>query len=124
MLRTIDLVLICAMIAAATVTYQVKHESELKLEEVRALQAAVKLQEDTIDLLKADWSLLNQPSRLQALATAFEADLKLTPIEAQQMALPDELPGKATDFAPVTAEGEAGEDVGPDANLKTGSVKP
>jgi hypothetical protein len=68
MLRTLDVVLVVAMVAAATITYQIKHAAEEKLAEVRELQAEIKLQEETIDLLEADWSLLNQPSRLQQLS--------------------------------------------------------
>ena len=117
MMRTLDLVLVGAMIAAATVTYQIKHAAEDKLSQVRELRAEIKLQEETIDLLEADWSLLNQPSRLQRLSTAFEADLGLKPIESTQMAEPDEMPGRASDFEQQVAEG------GPDAALTTGSVK-
>ncbi len=118
MLRTLDLVLVGAMIAAATVTYQIKHAAEEKLSVVRELQAEIRLQEETLDLLEADWSLLNQPSRLQRLSTAFEADLGLKPIEPTQMAQPAELAAKASDFEPEVAEGET------DAALTTGSVKP
>jgi hypothetical protein len=117
MLRTLDLVLVGAMIAAATVTYQIKHAAEEKLTEVQELQAEIKLQEETIDLLEADWSLLNQPSRLQRLSRAFEAELGLKPIKPEQMAQPDELPGRASDFEPQVADGAS------DAELTTGSVK-
>ena len=120
MLRTLDLVLVVAMIAAATVTYQIKHAAEEKLAEVQDLQAQIRLQEETIDLLEADWSLLNQPSRLQRLSEAFEEELQLKPIEPQQMAAPDELPGYARDFEPLVAETETGSD----ASITTGSVKP
>lgn len=117
MLRTLDLVLVGAMIAAATVTYQIKHAAEEKLAEVRELQAEISLQEETIDLLEADWSLLNQPSRLQRLSTAFESELGLKPIAPEQMAEPDELPGRASDFEPQLAESAT------DAELTTGSVE-
>ncbi|PWV99256.1 hypothetical protein DFR52_104549 [Hoeflea marina] len=119
MLRTLDLIMISAMIAAAAFTYQVKHEAEDKLEQVRKLQAAIRLQEATIDLLEADWSLLNQPSRLQSLSTAYEAELKLKPMAPSQMAGKDELPGAASEFAPVVADDATGQ---PDADIKTGSV--
>lgn len=121
MLRTLDLVLVGAMITAATITYQIKHNAEEKLAQVRELQAAIKLQEETIDLLEADWSLLNQPSRLQRLSEAFEEELQLKPIETFQMTAPDELPGRASDFAPLVAENEDGN---ADAALTTGSVNP
>ena len=77
MLRTLDVVLIAAMIGAATVTYQIKHRAEDKLDEVHRLQAAIKLQKDTIDLLEADWSLLNQPGRLERLTKEFNEQLNV-----------------------------------------------
>ncbi|MCR6499954.1 hypothetical protein MUO32_12975 [Shinella sp. CPCC 101442] len=92
MFRTLDVVMIAVMTAAATVTYSLKHQAENKLEEVRKLDAEIKLEEDTIDLLKADWALLSQPNRLNRLVKTFEADLKLVPTESTQLAQPNELP--------------------------------
>lgn len=92
MFRTLDVVMIAVMTAAATVTYSIKHQAENKLEEVRKLDAEIKLEEDTIDLLKADWALLTQPNRLNRLVKTFEADLKLVPTELTQLAQPNELP--------------------------------
>ncbi|WP_245409066.1 hypothetical protein [Shinella sp. WSJ-2] len=92
MFRTLDVVLIAVMTAAATVTYSLKHQAENKQEEVRKLDAEIKLEEDTIDLLKADWALLTQPSRLNRLVKTFEGDLKLVPTESTQLVQPNELP--------------------------------
>ncbi len=92
MFRTLDVVLIAVMTAAATVTYSLKHQAENKQEEVRKLDAEIKLEEDTIDLLKADWALLTQPNRLNRLVTTFAGDLKLVPTESTQLAQPNELP--------------------------------
>ncbi|MGF6256591.1 cell division protein FtsL [Ensifer sp. LBL] len=92
MLRTFDIVLIVVMTAAATVTYTIKHRAENKLEEVRRLDVAIKLEEDTIDLLRADWALLTQPNRLERLVGAFGADLQLVPTPSTQLAQPQELP--------------------------------
>ncbi len=92
MFRTLDVVLIAVMTAAATVTYSLKHQAENKQEEVRKLDAEIKLEEDTIDLLKADWALLTQPSRLNRLDKTFEGDLKLVPTESTQLVQPNELP--------------------------------
>jgi hypothetical protein len=122
MLRTLDVILIGAMIAAATVTYQIKHRAELKLEEVRRLQAEIRLHEDTIDLLNADWSLLNQPARLDRLTKEFAEQLKLEPILPTQMAAPGELPGRAEDFAPEVPEVAGTGEGKPDDKIKTGSV--
>jgi hypothetical protein len=92
MFRTLDVVMIAVMTAAATVTYSIKHQAENKLEVVRKLDAEIKLEEDTIDLLKADWALLTQPNRLNRLVKTFETDLKLVPTESTQLAQPSELP--------------------------------
>lgn len=119
MLRTIDMVLIGLMIAAATVTYQIKHHAEEKLEEVRRLQAAIQLERNTIDLLEADWSLLNQPARLQRLITAFEEDLQLATTQPTQIATPEELPAKVLRVEDLLADPLAG---GMADAMATGSV--
>ena len=49
--------------------------------------------------MKADWSLLTQPSRLQKLSQTYQAELALQPLEAHQIVGLDELPQK-----PLTIE--------------------
>ncbi|SIQ54109.1 hypothetical protein SAMN05880590_10570 [Rhizobium sp. RU35A] len=92
MLRSFDLVLIGAMTATAVVTYSIKHRAELKLEEVHRLEQEIKLEYDTIDLLKADWALLTQPNRLQRLIKVYQDELDLQPTAPTQLAMPKELP--------------------------------
>ncbi|MDN2566883.1 hypothetical protein N1F89_11670 [Aquibium sp. A9E412] len=92
MFRTLDIVLIAVMVSAAAFTYTTKHEAENQLDRVRALQTAIGLEKDTIDVLKADWSLLTQPARLQRLTEVYAAELDLAPVEAGQIAELDDLP--------------------------------
>jgi hypothetical protein len=92
MLRTFDIVLIGVMTAAATVTYTIKHRAELKLEEVHRLESEIKLERDTIELLKADWALVVQPNRLEKLVNIYNDDLKLQPTVSTALAQPGELP--------------------------------
>jgi hypothetical protein len=106
MFRTLDIVLIAVMTTAATVTYSIKHQAENKLDVVRKLDAEIKLEEDTIDLLKADWALLTQPNRLNRLVKTFETDLKLVPTESTQLAQPVELPMRTADLPKPTPEEE------------------
>ena len=125
MLRTLDIVLIVIMTAAATVTYTIKHRAENKREEVRRLDAAIKLEEDTIDLLKADWALLTQPNRLERLVAAFAADLQLAPTPSTQLARPEELPMLKADLPPPEDDEKAKDGVAAVIeadNIKTGSV--
>ncbi|TIR79934.1 MAG: hypothetical protein E5X21_27670 [Mesorhizobium sp.] len=79
MFRTSDIVLIAVMVSAAALTYKTKREAEDQLAAVQKLQAQIRYEEDTIDLLKADWSLLTQPARLQKLAEIYKSQLGLEP---------------------------------------------
>jgi hypothetical protein len=106
MLRPFDFLMIGAMLAAATVTYQIKHTTDNKAAEVRRLEAEIKLEKDTIDLLKADRALLTQPNRLERLVQTYAAELQLVPTEPTQLARPMELP-MPKDQVPVP-EGEEG----------------
>ncbi|AYM11270.1 MULTISPECIES: cell division protein FtsL [Agrobacterium] len=92
MLRTFDVVLMGVMVAAAVVTYSIKHKTDLKLEQVRKLETEIKLEKDTIDLLRADWALLTQPNRLHRLVNAYQDELGLSPTLPTQLAQPRELP--------------------------------
>jgi hypothetical protein len=103
-LRPLDFIMIGAMLTAATVTYQIKHDTDNKAAEVRRLEAEIKLEKDTIDLLKADEALLTQPNRLERLVETYAAELQLVPTEPTQLARPMELP-MPKDQVPVP-EGE------------------
>lgn len=92
MLKTFDIVLIGVMTAMASVTYTIKHRAELKLEEVRRLEADIKLERDTIELLKADWALVSQPNRLERLVNNYSTDLQLQPTLSTAIVQPSELP--------------------------------
>lgn len=92
MLKTFDIILIGIMTATATVTYTIKHRAELKLEEVHRLEAEIKLEKDTIDLLQADWALVTQPNRLEKLANVYNSELKLEPTASTSLAHSNELP--------------------------------
>ena len=117
MFRAFDLLLIAMMVVAATITYQIKHRADEKLQEVRRLEAEIKLEHDTIDLLKADWALLSQPNRLRKLVESYNGELKLAPTQPTQLARPSELPMYRAQ-APQT-EASAGVDT---TGNKTGSV--
>lgn len=122
MFRTSDIVLITVMMAAAAFTYKTKHDAEAKYEELRKIERQAELEEDSIDLLKADWSLLTQPARLQRLAEAYKDELGLQPVEAPQIAEFSDLPEKS-----LTIEGLVGgmaEAGGEPDQTTTGAVQP
>lgn len=92
MLRTFDIILIAMMIAAAAVTYTIKHGAEKQLADIRRLEQRINAEKDTLVLLRADWSLLTQPSRLQKLVDIYQGELNLSPVEARQFVSAQELP--------------------------------
>lgn len=92
MFRTSDIVMIAIMVSAAASTYVIKRQSEDQLDQVRKLEAQLRFERDSIDLLQADWSLLTQPARLQTLTDLYQNDLELKPVEATQFARMEELP--------------------------------
>ncbi|MFS8111744.1 hypothetical protein QD460_08480 [Rhizobium jaguaris] len=102
MLRTFDIVLIGVMTAMASVTYTIKHRAELKLEEVHRLESEIKLEKDTIELLKADWALVVQPNRLERLVNNYSSELKLAPTLSTAIVQPNELPMLRSQLPPET----------------------
>ncbi len=121
MLRTIDIILIAAMLVAATVTYKIKHDAEKQVVEIKKIQRQIAFEKDTINLLKADWSLMTQPNRLQRLADIYQAQLKLAPVDVTQIGLFDDLPMKQADDIEKLIGGSADLVASVD-NLSTGSI--
>lgn len=123
MFRTSDIVLIAVMVSAAAMTYKIKREAEEQRAQVYHLQAQIRTEEDTIDLLKADWSLLTQPARLQKLTELYQAQLDLEPVDAHQYVTLDAIPVRPVTIEELTADGAAGmADAAPDRTI-TGAVR-
>lgn len=120
MMRLVNIALIALVIATATWTYSVKHESEQRLAEIHKLERLIALEHETIDLLRADWAHLSHPQRLQALAERYSEELGLETPDASQFITASDLPGPPQ-FDPGDAVGDiiAGE---PDDALTTGSI--
>jgi hypothetical protein len=91
--RIVNVFLVLLMIAGAGVTYEMKD---------RASVAA-----------KAEWSVLSQPARLQAVISRYQDHFKLAPFSASQVATLDEIPLKPAE--PPVALPKAVADAGPAA---------
>lgn len=96
MLRHAWTLFLCLMmVAGAAVTYQIKYRAELATEEAQDMVSEINGLEEDISRLKAQWSLLNQPSRLQALVENNADVLPLTPLAPHQIALLDNIPERS-----------------------------
>lgn len=122
MFRTSDIVLIAVMVSAAAFTYKTKHDAESQLDAARKIEQQIRFEEDSIDLLKADWSLLTQPARLQKLSELYESQLQLQPVEARQVVSLDDLPARPVDIPDFSTQRLGGmADSGTD-KIVTGAV--
>lgn len=90
--RILNIVLFVVMIAGAAVTYDLKHKAELAAEHNAKLEAEIAKEKDSIALLRAEWSLLTQPSRLQTLVDKYSDHFKLQPFAPSQIATIDQIP--------------------------------
>lgn len=92
MFRTLDIIMIGALIAGATWTFKVKYDSEVAREELARLERRLQIEREAIDILKADWSLLTSPDRLEKLVTRYQEELLLAPAQPEQVGSFSEIP--------------------------------
>lgn len=121
MFRTTDVILIGVMVAAAGLTFKVKYDAELKLEEIRRLQAEIQTERDTIDVLRADLSVLTQPARLQKLVDAYNDELQLESVEPDQVSSMDRIAQTLRAVSEIAAA-QTEESDGATDDVQTGAV--
>ena len=110
------------MVSAAAFTYKTKHEAEDQLVEVHRIESAIRYEQDSTDLLKADWSMLTQPSRLQKLSEIYQAELQLAPVEASQIGGIEDLPLKPVGIPDMSTERLGGMADNAKDHIVTGTV--
>lgn len=88
-MRILNLLVIAALIAAASYVYKIKFESTLQAERVAKLHGEIRKERNAIASLRAEWARLETPSRIQGLT---ERHLKLAPLKSTQFDPLDHLP--------------------------------
>jgi hypothetical protein len=94
-MRIIHLLVIGTLIFAAAYVYRIKMESTVRTERVLKLHADIREQRDAIAALRAEWTKLDAPLRLQGLA---ERHLPLKPVNATQYDSLKNLPERPPNF--------------------------
>jgi hypothetical protein len=125
--RTTDTLLVVTMIAAAAFTYNAKHDAEGQMAELRKVQADIRFERETLDILQADLSLLTQPARLQRLVDAYSEELGLAPVDAMQIGTLDDLPPRPLEIEQLISQNPDATAALPplvDAAATTASVRP
>jgi len=67
----------------AYATYHVKYDAQRSLKEIKAIDRQIEQEKEKQRVLAADWTMLNEPARLQRLAAKH---LSLARVEATQIA--------------------------------------
>jgi hypothetical protein len=91
MSRIVNVVLLAAVIIGAVITYGMKHQAELAAERVAKLERQIAEEKQAIALLKAEWSMLTQPSRLQTVVERHADHFELAPFSTDQLATVEEI---------------------------------
>jgi cell division protein FtsL len=79
--RLLNICVIVALVAAAAYVYRIKFESTRQAENVAKLRREIRIEHEAIATLRAQWSKLDNPARIQQLA---QRHLRLKPIEPHQ----------------------------------------
>jgi len=93
--RVIHLLVIATLVFAAAYVYRIKMDSTSRTERVLRLHAEIREQRDAIAVLRAEWTKLDAPLRLQGLA---ERHLALKPLNATQYDPLKNLPERPSSF--------------------------
>ncbi|MHA7777458.1 cell division protein FtsL [Roseibium sp. M-1] len=101
MVRTLNILFILAVVIGAATVYDMKLAATKSAEKVAELQQQIDEERDAIRHLKAEWSLLNKPDRLQTLVERYNDYLLLEPLDVKQIVTPEDLPARPVMLEPI-----------------------
>jgi hypothetical protein len=116
--RLLNILVIGALILAASFVYKIKFDSTLQAERVGKLAGELRRERNAIATLRAEWARLDTPGRIQGLASRH---LALRPIVPTQFDNLDRLPDRPPVMAPANND-PIGAMMAPSAPDATGSV--
>jgi cell division protein FtsL len=117
-MRIVNLIVVVALVLAAAYVYKIKFDSTVEAERVAKLRTEIRRERDAVAALRAEWSKLDNPSRIEGLA---KRHLTLRPIDTYQIDGLDRLPMRAP---PKAAEPTDPIGAMIDDDVPTGSVAP
>lgn len=116
-MRLLNIMVIAALILAASFVYKIKFDSTLQAERVAKLSGELRRERDAIAALRAEWARLETPGRIRALA---DRHLRLRPVQATQFDSLDRLPDRPIALPPPANEAVTSTPAPPDT---TGTVQ-
>lgn len=96
------IVWIAVSCAASGILYQTSYKAQEQERELNRLNRAIRAEQEAIQVLKAEWAYLNDPTRLEKLSAEH---LLLQPTSAAQIArlsdLPEKDPNQPAPYTPI-----------------------
>ena len=89
MMRTVNITLVLAALVMAFALYKVKYDALDSVREIAALKVDIAREKEAINILRAEWSHLNQPERVERLSKKY---IGLDMLNANQILRMNELP--------------------------------
>lgn len=99
--RYLNILFILAVVIGAATVYDLKLAAKKSASHVAELQRQLDAEREAIQHLKAEWSMLNQPERLQRLVERYNDYLQLQPLAVEQIVVPEELPARPVMLEPI-----------------------
>ncbi len=119
-MRLVNILVIAALILAASFVYKIKFDSTLQAERVAKLRGELRRERNAIAVLRAEWARLDTPGRIQGLA---DRHLALQPVKSAQFDKLERLPERPSAAETPAGKGPIGAMLSP-APDTTGSVLP
>lgn len=121
-MRVLNFLVIGLLLFAAGYVYKIKMETTVRTERVMQLRADIRAERSAIATLRAEWSKLQTPVRVQELSEKY---LKLKPVDTQQFDTLASLPEKPpTIVSPDSADPIGAMIETTDHDVTTGSISP
>ena len=98
MLRFLNIFVIAGLVLAAGWVYKIKFEATLQAERVAKVRHEIRRERDMIAILRAEWTQLDRPDRIQTLA---QKHLKLKAADIAQYDALDRLPERPRQLVPA-----------------------
>ncbi|CTQ53056.1 putative secreted (periplasmic) protein [Roseibium album] len=108
MVRALNILFILAVVIGAATVYDMKLAATKSAEKVAQLQRQIDDERDVIRHLKAEWSLLNKPERLQTLVERYNDYLQLESLDVKQIVTPEDLPARPVMLEPIGGANKMG----------------
>jgi hypothetical protein len=117
-MRIVNLIVVVALVLAAAYVYKIKFDSTVEAARVARLRTDIRHERDAVAALRAEWSKLDNPSRIEGMA---KRHLTLRPVETFQLESFDRLP-----MRPATKPADPVDPIGAmiDDDVPTGGLGP